>query len=100
MHFVEIYAKISNEDENDLNYTKFGFCLTLLLKGVKQTMELIVFRRKSKNGEGTYLVLEAVADWGRVPITYESGNIIQLLPFGINHREITEKGVAIGRIND
>lgn len=62
-------------------------------------MELKIYRRTSKAGN-EYLVLEAVADWGRVPLSFDKGNIMQILPAKVNHREITEKGVSIGYIDE
>lgn len=62
-------------------------------------MDLIIYRRTTKDGQRKYLVLVAEAEWGSVPITYDTKVIMQILPSGVNHREITEKGVPIGVIN-
>lgn len=63
-------------------------------------MEIYVCRRKKKTGEGTYLAMEARAEWGRVLISYDINTILQCIPYGIDHRKLDENGVKIGEITN
>lgn len=63
-------------------------------------MKLFVCRKKKKNGEGTYLAIEARAEWGKKLISYDSNTILEIIPYGIDHRQLDEIGVEIGYITD
>lgn len=61
-------------------------------------MEIVVARKTRKSGDGTYLVLLASAAWGSKVLTYDEGVILSIIPAGVDHRTLTEKGVVIGKI--
>ena len=61
-------------------------------------MEVIVARKPKKSGEGTYLVLMARAEWGMKVLTFDEGVILSIIPSGVDHRALGEKGVVIGKI--
>lgn len=61
-------------------------------------MKLYVCRRMKKDGSGKYLLLEARADWGTVRITYDVATILELLPYGVDHKNLDEVGECIGEL--
>lgn len=63
-------------------------------------MKLYTCRKKKKEGEGSYLCIEARAEWGKTVVTFDERVILNLLPFGVDHRTLTAEGVIIGEIKE
>ena len=62
-------------------------------------MKIQASRRKNAEGR-QYVVLEAVAEWGKVNLTFDGGVISQILPRGVDFRDLNEKPITIGEIKD
>lgn len=63
-------------------------------------MKLYICRKPKKNGEGTYLALEARAEWGTILLSFDVAKIMQLMPHGVDHRTLTAEGVQVGELYD
>lgn len=61
-------------------------------------MKLYACRKNKKNGEGNYLCIETRAEWGRMILTFDVKTILQLLPYGVDHRTLTAEGIEIGAL--
>lgn len=62
-------------------------------------MKITVAKRVSKKGN-TYYIMEAEGDCGRVAITFDKHTIMEVLPRGIDIRDLDEAGILIGEIYD
>lgn len=62
-------------------------------------MKVQVMTKTSSEGK-KYMVMEAVAEWGRVTLTMDRGVIAQVLPYGTSFKEISDKPMVIGEIKD
>lgn len=62
-------------------------------------MKVRVMTKKSNEGK-PYMVMEAVAEWGRVTLTMDRGTIAQVLPYGVSFKQISEKPIIIGELKD
>lgn len=86
-----------------MSYKLYKICIleksTLKRTERKEKMKIVVARRTSKTGN-TYLVMEAVAPWGKIVLTFDKGNIMQCLPKDVDFRELNENGIVIGEIRE
>ena len=60
-------------------------------------MKIVVAKRKSKQGND-YYIMEGVAEYGKVKITFDKATIMECLPRECNIRDLDENGVVIGEI--
>ena len=63
-------------------------------------MKIYVARKKSLKTGNNYLVMEARANYGTIPLSFDGKRILEILPYGIDHRAIDEKGIEIGEIKE
>lgn len=67
----------------------------------RRAVMLYAFRRLNKAKTNFWYGIEwKSSDGERVLLTFDKATVIELLPNGLSHRDLTEDGICIGEIYD